>query len=107
MIDPAVGERLAAARKRASPTQAQMARALGVSRQVVNDWELGINIPAVRLEQMADYYGVSAHWIRTGEADPAVVGKLSGIVEMLEKSSLDADAKARIMVIAESSAVPE
>lgn len=103
-LEADVGRRLREARERAGPSQGQIAEMLQVSKAAICNWEQGLNIPPARLEQMADTYGVSAHWVRTGEADPSVAGELPKIVAMLEESSLNAEGKARIMVIAESSA---
>jgi transcriptional regulator with XRE-family HTH domain len=99
-IDAEVGKRLEQARKQSGLSLSQIANLLGVTRAAVCQWQDGLNIPDARLEQMADYYGVSLHWLRTGE--PA--GDVSEVVAMLDRTSIPADSKARILAMVESMA---
>ena len=57
-------ERLQLARKRANLTQADVARALGVTPQAVSQWERGEAVPEHdKLVPLAKLYGVTVAWL--------------------------------------------
>ncbi len=56
----ALGKRLSDARKGAGYTQAEAARALGLSRQALSKWESGESVPsALQVADAAILYGIS------------------------------------------------
>ena len=97
-LESDVGQRLSDARERAGLSVTQVAATLGVSKSVVCQWQDGLNIPEARIGQMAELYGVSVHWLKTGQ--PA--GDVSGVVAMLERSPIPPEGRARILALVES-----
>ena len=60
-------DRIAFARKRMGPSQAQLASALGVSRGACGQWEQGVSTPSVaHLIELAKVTEVSFEWLATG-----------------------------------------
>ena len=56
---------LAAARKNANLTQAQVAEALNIARSTLRNWEKGITYPKQpMIEKMCELYGVPYDYIR-------------------------------------------
>ena len=101
-IDPAAGERLAAARKRAGLSQAQVGRLLDISRQVVHEWEQGTRAPESRLMQMADHYGVSLHWLQTGKPTAAAETAAIEVDSALKKTTVTPEDRAKIVALVET-----
>jgi len=97
-IEADVGRRLEDARKRAGLSLGQVAALIDVSKGAVHQWEDGLNIPEARIVELAGHYGVSVHWLKTGE--PA--GDVSGVVAMLDKAPIHPDGRARILALVES-----
>ena len=97
-----VGERLRLARKRAGLSQGQIAGLLDVSKGVVHQWEHGVNIPTARLEQMADYYGTSPYWLQTGKPTAAAESAAAEVDAALEKTSVTAEDRARVVALVET-----
>lgn len=63
-IDMELKERLHAARKRSDMTQAEVARALGVTPQAVSQWERGEAVPEhSKLLPLAKLYGIEPGWL--------------------------------------------
>lgn len=54
---------IAAERARNGMTIDDLARELGVSRKTIYNWQRAGNIPADRLEQMADLFGCSIDYL--------------------------------------------
>ena len=71
-MDMNFAERLQLARKRANLTQADVARALGVTPQAVSQWERGEAVPEHdKLVPLAKLYGVTVAWLLgEGELPP-------------------------------------
>src|SRR5690606_28919747 len=68
-----IGQRLAFARDRAGLTQAQAAAAIRKSRTVLHGLETGKRpVKDAYVALLAELYGCSADWLRTGEVDPPV-----------------------------------
>ncbi|MEM9551462.1 MAG: helix-turn-helix transcriptional regulator [Pseudomonadota bacterium] len=64
------GDRLAGARDRASMTQSQLAKRLGVKKATLNAWEQDLAEPrANKLSMAAGMLNVSIMWLLTGEGD--------------------------------------
>ena len=56
---------LAAARKNANLTQAQVAKVLKVARSTIGNWENGVTFPKQpAIEKICELYGVSYDYIR-------------------------------------------
>lgn len=100
-IESEVGKRLEDARKRAGLSLGQVATLIEVSKGAVHQWEDGLNIPEARIVELAGHYGVSVHWLKTGEA----AGDVSGIVAMLDQSPIPAEGRAKILELVESLSV--
>jgi len=81
-----LGRRIAEARKREGLTQAQLGKALGVSQQVVADYENGSrHIPAWRLVRVADALGVDImELLGRGRQAPRKRGPTPKILKQLE-----------------------
>ena len=90
-------ERIKQARDRAGLSLRQAAHLIGVSHVTVDKWETE-GPPEARIATLASVYGVSEHWIRTGQ--PA--GDVSGVAAMLERSPIPPEARARILALVES-----
>lgn len=64
------GDRMAGARERASLTQGQLAKQMGVKLSTVLKWEEDLSEPrANKLQMMAGVLGVSLSWLLTGDGD--------------------------------------
>lgn len=72
-------------------TYTQLASAIGVSRQGVQTWAAGRSVPTGKnLYRLADFFGVSADWLKTGEhPDADDVGEPVGQVPTFDKLSDD------------------
>ncbi len=74
-------ERIRRVRKLAGLTQAEFARALGVTRGAVGNWERGLGINRENLARIAEKTGASFDWLATGrgeEPPAAAVAKPAG-----------------------------
>ena len=80
-----IGQRIAALRKRASMSQAALARALGVSPSAVGMYEQGRREPsAACLVALARLFGVTTDYLLTGQPVPSGDRQvLAGMVESL------------------------
>lgn len=64
-------DRLQHARKRAGLTQAEVARAMGITSQAISQWERGEATPEIdRLGRVAKLYEVDPAWLMFGDGDP-------------------------------------
>ena len=97
-LEPGAGQRLEEARKRADLSLGQVAEKIGVTKGAINQWENGLNIPEPRLAEMAALYGVSLHWVKTGE--PAA--DISEVIEFLSRAPIPPEGRTRIQVLVES-----
>lgn len=91
----AVGQRIAALRKRKRWTQPQAAERIGVSLRGVQDWEAGRSLPRWRnLDRLCEVYGVGPEDI-IGAAEPAstpdVLAEMAADIKQI-LSRLDAQA---------------
>jgi transcriptional regulator with XRE-family HTH domain len=68
MITATTGERIRQARERLDLTQDQLAKACGVSRSAVSQWETGgiLRIEAAKLNAAARRLGVTLDWLLFG-----------------------------------------
>jgi SOS-response transcriptional repressor LexA len=72
-IMAALGRRLVAAREARGISQADLARALGVSRSAAAQWESGLTAPSTdNLAAAATEVGVAFEWLATGRGDRAL-----------------------------------
>ncbi len=92
-------ERIKQARDRAGLSLRQAAGVIGVSHVTIDKWETE-GAPEARVAALAEAYGVSQHWIRTGL--PA--GDVSDVAKALAKSRVPPEEQAKIMEWIESSA---
>jgi transcriptional regulator with XRE-family HTH domain len=68
-----IGERLKLVRTRLGLTQAELAKALGVSRFAVIKWEKGErDVPSSIYEVLGKQFGVNLNWLLTGEGEPFI-----------------------------------
>lgn len=90
-----INERIVTLRKLFRKTQAELAKDLSVSEQVVSKWERGETVPSVAdVTAISKYFGVSYDYIISGkvtDADRAVLSKKPSDEELL------ADAKANFI----------
>lgn len=86
-----VGERIAELRKKRNISQAQIADALGISRQAVSKWENDQSAPdMLNLIRLADLLDTDTEYLATGnhskaKADPAVVHVIQKVDNVVEK----------------------
>lgn len=86
-----IGQRIAALRKNAHLSQAELARALGVSPSAVGMYEQGRREPsAAGLVALAQIFGVSTDYLLTGKpaqpGDGEVLAKLMGsLVDLADR----------------------
>lgn len=67
-----VGQRLRWAREQVGATQDAVGKAVGVKRAAVSQWESDQTTPDTdNLSKACEFLGVSAHWVLTGEGEPA------------------------------------
>lgn len=65
-----ISARIKAVRKAAKMTQPQFAKEIGIGWETVAAWEQGRAAPGKsRLYVIADKFGVSLHWLETGEGE--------------------------------------
>jgi transcriptional regulator with XRE-family HTH domain len=91
------GRRLAETRNARGITQAELARALGVSRGAVSQWESGKNDPDFEnAQKAANYLAVDFAWLITGETmagggtyQPAVLDRVRPVPVLTKKTALD------------------
>lgn len=78
MITTSTGDRIRQARKRQGLTQDQLAKACGVTRSAVSQWESGgiQGIEAANLHAAARYLGVTVDWLLSG-SEPATVDRVA------------------------------
>ena len=63
-MEALLSEKIAALRKNAGYTQADLARELKVTRAAVNSWEMGISLPKTRtVLEMAEFFHVSTDYL--------------------------------------------
>lgn len=63
-------ERLYQLRKKNGLTQADVAERLGISRQAVSRWEIGVAVPTVeKLKELSELYGVSLDYLMPSDSD--------------------------------------
>lgn len=63
-------DRIRAVRKMLGLNQGEFAEKLGVSKSSAQKWDIGAAVPnAATLRLMADMFGVSEAWLKTGEGD--------------------------------------
>ena len=80
-----IGERIAVLRKERNISQAQLARALNVSRQAVSKWENDQTAPdTIKLIQLADLLGTDSEYLATGKhamisTPPTVITKVETV----------------------------
>lgn len=68
MNSNAMGDKIAAARKRANMTQEELAHKLSVSRQSVSKWESGLAYPDTeKLVRLCEVLGINADWLLRGD----------------------------------------
>ena len=68
MNSNAMGDKIAAARKRANMTQEELAHKLSVSRQSVSKWESGLAYPETeKLVRLCEVLGINADWLLRGD----------------------------------------
>src|SRR4051794_25730306 len=77
--DPAIGARIAEARRAAGLTQRELAKAVGVSERAVQAWEEGTTSAFRRLPELEQALGSPSAWLLTGDASAALKA-LPGIV---------------------------
>lgn len=65
-----VHQRIVHARQRASMSQAELARAIGVEQPRVCRWERGQHPRPQRIRQIAEVLGVNLAWLAVGEGNP-------------------------------------
>lgn len=59
-----LSEKIKSLREKSGRTQANLARALGISRAAVNSWEMGVAIPSTALIiELSDTFSVSADYL--------------------------------------------
>ena len=86
-----IGERIAVLRKERNISQAQLARALNVSRQAVSKWENDQTAPdTIKLIQLADLLGTDSEYLATGKhamisTPPTVITKVETVDHIIEK----------------------
>lgn len=82
-----IGARIREAREQVGFSQAQLARALGITRSACSQWEAsdGTAPRRERLEQIARLLGVSYEWLATGRStvEPGVLESSPGYASSL------------------------
>ena len=59
-----LAERIKQLRNKAGKTQAELARALGITRSGVNAWEMGLSVPSTPyIVELAKFFGVSTDFL--------------------------------------------
>ncbi len=107
-------DRLVSAREAAGKTQAQVADHIGMKQPSYSDLETGKSNSSTKNAQIADFLGVNALWLATGEGtrdgdvvtgkfptDEEILAKLSAsdIVELLTHKKLSKKATANLAKI--------
>ena len=81
------------------PTQAEIAKALGVKQAGVSKWKSGENIPRVQyLVETAKQTGVSLEWLITGAGERFAGDKADPLAVFL--ASLDEDTRKEVLEFA-------
>ena len=100
---PQITNRLADALRASGLTQAELARAVGLTRGSVNAWMQGRSqhIRAEHLFAVADTLGVEARWLATGKGprDRQVLSQAAAEL-IADYQALDDDAKAAVRLLA-------
>jgi len=87
------GKRFKRARKAAKKTQQEIADACGLSNRTVSAWESGVaeGIIADNLFRVADFLGVNARWLATGEeGDDLTSADLARLIQSLPPEKQEA-----------------
>lgn len=71
------GKRLRDERERLEKTGQDVAKAAGVTKGAVSQWENGGNIRPENLFAIADYLGISARWLATGKGSRSPKAELN------------------------------
>ena len=90
-------ERIKQARDRAGLSLRQAAHIIGVSHVTIDKWETE-GPPEARIPAIAEAYGVSEHWIKTGK--PA--GDVSEIAAIVAAAPIFEEDRRKIMDLVES-----
>ena len=95
-----IGERITELRKAQNISQAQLAKALEVSRQAVSKWENGQSIPdMVKMIQLADLLKTDTEYLATGRHSTiksapevvTIVEKVDNIVERIVEKPVEVE----------------
>lgn len=88
-----VGERIKQARERASMTQSELARAVGVRPQSVQQWERGETDPrGKRMDAIAGALGVDKLWLLLGAEAPGTSPDVQEQYSLVQKVSVELSA---------------
>jgi transcriptional regulator with XRE-family HTH domain len=88
-IEMTLGKRIKAARKRLEPgmTQAELAKAFGVTAQAISGWERDDSVPDLnKIAKLARVLKVPATWLLEGKGAPPAPDALESVVERLDPS---------------------
>lgn len=79
-------ERLYQLRKKNGLTQTDVAERLGISRQAVSRWEIGVAVPTVeKLKELSELYGISLDYLMPSDSDTPDAG--SQMINVNERTS--------------------
>lgn len=91
-------DRIKLVRQSAGLSQTDFGKAVGVSLSSVQKWESGQNIPTPQVQYViCDKFGISCHWLETGEGDmidPRVESDIELLTRTMEGQS---EAKKRLV----------
>ncbi len=84
-----MNDRIKRIRKNAELSQTNFGAKLGVSRDVINNIENGrVEPKPLIIKHICSVFGISEHWLRTGEGPMEAPNQIASVVELL-KSSFD------------------
>ncbi len=73
-----VGQRIRQLRRHSELTQRELAARMGVSHATIAHWEVGdMMIGDQSLRKLANFFGVSSEWLKTGTGERGNVGSLA------------------------------